>query len=102
MPMRSKQVIQLPNLINTYDRKYVKYIKYLSDSNQAWREGDILDNIKKYDKIHLLMHENCWSHNGLHFGMIILNDLFNKFETKWKKNMELYRQMEDGIKKAKR
>ena len=44
------------------------------------------------------MHENCWSHNGLHFGMIILNDLFNKFETKWKKNMELYRQMEDGIK----
>tara|TARA_B100001093_G_C26832549_1_gene1016794 strand:- start:887 stop:1699 length:813 start_codon:yes stop_codon:yes gene_type:complete len=98
MPMRSKKILQLPNIINTYDPKYFQQIKYLSDSNQAWREGDIISNIRKYDKIHLLMHENCWSENGLHFGMIILNDVFEKFETKWKQNMQLYRQMEDGIK----
>ena len=102
MPMRSKKIIQLPDLINTYDPKYVKHIKYLSDSNQAWREGDLLSNVEKYDQIHLLIHENCWSKNGLHFGMIILNDLFKKFENNWKKNMQLYRQMEDGIKKRKK
>ena len=43
-----------------YDKKYVLDMKYISDSNANWREGDILDNLN-FNRLQVLTHPELWS-----------------------------------------
>lgn len=40
--------------------KKFKDLKYLSDSLKNWREGCPCQNIKQFDRIHLLVHADWW------------------------------------------
>jgi hypothetical protein len=42
------------------DPKYCKEMKYLSDSNGFWREGDLLQHIEQHDRIQVLTHPDWW------------------------------------------
>lgn len=54
------------NLINTYENKYFKKIKYLSDSGGSFRYSYPLEWLKIYkdEPIQLLLHPIWWSKNG--------------------------------------
>lgn len=47
------------------DDKYVKQMKYLSDSNAHWREGDLLQHIKTNNRFQILVHPDWWFHQDL-------------------------------------
>tara|TARA_A100001015_G_C15001130_1_gene718546 strand:- start:1373 stop:2092 length:720 start_codon:yes stop_codon:yes gene_type:complete len=54
------------NLINTYDNKYFKKIKYISDSGGSFKYSYPLDWLKlnKDEPIQLLLHPIWWSSTG--------------------------------------
>lgn len=47
------------------DEKYCKQMKYLSDSNANWREGDLLKHLGKHDRFQILVHPDWWFENDL-------------------------------------
>jgi hypothetical protein len=42
------------------DPKYCQDMKYLSDSNAHWREGDPLDHLGRHDRMQVLIHPDWW------------------------------------------
>ncbi len=44
----------------TLDKKYFNDMKYLSESNAHWREGDLLEHIGKHDRFQVLIHPDWW------------------------------------------
>ena len=42
-----------------YDKKFVIDMKYISDSNGNWREGDILENLN-FKRLQVLTHPELW------------------------------------------
>lgn len=50
------------NLNYAYDRKFFKNMKYISDSNGIWRDGDILKNLN-FEKLQVLIHPELWADN---------------------------------------
>jgi hypothetical protein len=47
------------------DPRYAKDMKYLSDSNANWREGDLLDHLGKFDRYQILIHPDWWFESDL-------------------------------------
>ncbi len=97
-PMRYGKLSNTGKLINTYDSKYMVDIKYISDSNQSWREGGIIKNLKEFDKIQLLTHDICWSDKDLSFDEILLNNLSENHKNKKIKIMNMIKDMRKGLK----
>lgn len=54
--------LEIPNIINSYQKKYFKEFKYLSDSRMHWREN-ILEAINSgnYNNLHILIHPFWYS-----------------------------------------
>jgi hypothetical protein len=40
--------------------RFFKDIKYLSDSNGVWREGDLTEHINAHDRFQVLVHPDWW------------------------------------------
>ena len=47
------------------EEKYTKQMKYLSDSNGFWREGDLLEHLDAHDHIQVLTHPDWWFETDL-------------------------------------
>ncbi|MFW6383317.1 MAG: hypothetical protein ACOCZQ_01595, partial [Nanoarchaeota archaeon] len=95
MPMRSGKTFALPGITDVYDPLYLNEIKYLSDSTQSWREGVVTENLPKYPKIHLLMHEYLWHPKAYGWDTLLLLDAHEKYEKLWNealKNIDKFRQ----------
>ena len=45
--------------------RYFREMKYLSDSNGFWREGDLLAHIGKHDRMQVLIHPDWWFEEDL-------------------------------------
>ncbi|MCF0161653.1 MAG: hypothetical protein HUJ88_03560 [Fusobacterium necrophorum] len=56
--------LDFPNIVNSYQKKFFKDFKYVSDSRMFWKE-DIYKIIEKeeYDNLHILTHPFWYSHN---------------------------------------
>lgn len=56
--------LEIPNVINSYQKKFFKDFKYVSDSRMFWREN-IEEIIEKddYNKLHILTHSFWYSNN---------------------------------------
>ena len=44
---------------------YFKQMKYLSDTNAQWREGDVLAHLGKHDRFQVLIHSDWWFHRDM-------------------------------------
>lgn len=47
------------------DEQFTKKMKYISDSNGIWREGDPLKHVNIHDKLQILIHPDWWFSNHL-------------------------------------
>ncbi len=47
------------------EERYFRQMKYLSDSNGVWREGDLLEHLGKYDRFQVLIHPDWWFEEDL-------------------------------------
>lgn len=47
------------------DGKWTKEMKYLSDSNANWREGDLHEHLGKHDRFQILVHADWWFEDDL-------------------------------------
>jgi len=47
-------------MYNAYEPKFLKNMKYISESGARWREGCLCEYIGKVDKICVLMHPEHW------------------------------------------
>lgn len=95
LPMRSGRTFAIPGVVDTYDPLYMKEIKYLSDSTQAWREGIVSRNLDKHPKIHLLTHEYIWHPKSHSWETLLLMEAKDKFDAFWRraeKNIDTYRE----------
>lgn len=56
--------LEIPNVINSYQKKFFNEFKYVSDSRMNWRENieEIVDS-EKYDQLHILTHPFWYSEN---------------------------------------
>ena len=44
---------------------YFRQMKYLSDTNAQWREGDVLAHLGKHDRFQVLIHSDWWFHRDM-------------------------------------
>lgn len=56
--------LEIPNVKNSYQKKFFDEFKYVSDSRMSWRENieEIVDS-EKYDQLHILTHPFWYSEN---------------------------------------
>ena len=47
------------------DERYCKEMKYLSDSNANWRDGDPLEHYGKHSRMQILIHPDWWFESDL-------------------------------------
>lgn len=73
-PMRNHSKLNFDGYLNAYDETFFNEYKYLSDSNQAYREPIITEQLNNFDRFQLLLHENCWSNDGHDYKTLMLND----------------------------
>lgn len=54
--------LEIPNIINSYQKKFFNDFKYVSDSRMNWRENieEIIDS-EKYSQLHILTHPFWYS-----------------------------------------
>lgn len=54
--------LEIPNVVNSYQKKFFNDFKYVSDSRMNWRENveEIIDN-EKYNQLHILTHPFWYS-----------------------------------------
>lgn len=45
--------------------RFFKEMKYLSDSNGFWREGDLAAHLNKHDRLQILVHPDWWFEEDL-------------------------------------
>lgn len=45
--------------------RFFKDMKYLSDSNGVWREGDLIEHLGKHDRFQVLIHPDWWFEKDL-------------------------------------
>lgn len=97
LPMRNNSIIKFPNYIDAYDKKFIQDMKYLSDSNQAFREPIITEQLHLHKQFQLLFHDNCWSEEGLNYELIMQYEACNRFKELTEEFYTLSRSMEQGI-----
>jgi hypothetical protein len=51
--------VKLDKYINTYEKKFFRDLKYISDSRRTWKEGCVCKKLNPeiYPKLHLLIHQ---------------------------------------------
>lgn len=52
--------MEVKGMYNAYEPKFLKNMKYISDSGTRWREGCLCKFIGKYDRICVLIHPEHW------------------------------------------
>jgi len=67
--------VRLDKYINTYEKKFFRDLKYISDSRRTWKEGCVCKKLtpKTYPKLHLLIHPFWWVEKEISFNRRILN-----------------------------
>lgn len=56
--------LEIPNVKNSYQKKFFDEFKYISDSRMSWRENiEEIVNSEKYDQLHILTHPFWYSEN---------------------------------------
>ena len=98
MPMRSNVTFSIEGLIDTYDGLYMNKMKYISDSNQRWREQMLDENLSKYSHIHLQLHENTWSQYGFDIQVISLIESVEKFTQSFQRALDYNIMIKEGLK----
>lgn len=98
MPMRSGRTFSLPGVIDTYDPEYMVNMKYLSDSNQLWREGVVTENLSKYNHIHLTTHEFIWHPYGWDWSALLFKEVQDKFQRGWNRAENFINMYREGFK----
>lgn len=97
MPMRSGRTFSLPGIIDTYDPLYMRDMKYLSDSTQAWREGVVTGVLDKHPQIHLLTHEYIWHPEGYDWDTLLLVEAQDKFSAAWRRALQNINTFREGL-----
>lgn len=95
-PMRNNSKIQFTGYLNAYSKRFMEEYKYLSDSNQAYREAVITEHLNDFDKFQLLLHENCWSKDGDNFRKLMQNDASLVYDQLFNYYTELSDSMDRG------
>lgn len=85
--------LKLANYVNAYEDAYFRDIKYLSESNQNWREGDLYQIIENghYNKLQIMFHPVLWV-----FGSHSIKATMESFLTSERSNLEQFIR-ENGI-----
>lgn len=83
--------LEIPNIVNSYQKKFFNDFKYVSDSRMNWRENveEIIDS-EKYSQLHILTHP-FWYSEKIE-SMEEKLEKFLKLATK-----ERYESLEDNI-----
>jgi hypothetical protein len=91
------------NLINTYDRKFVKEFKYISDSRRMWKEGCLCRFLEKAgtdnfspNRIQALVHPIWWTDHSLSAQDTIERFLLKKLaylDSELEKNIQIYKRL---------
>ena len=56
--------LEIPNVVNSYQKKFFTEFKYVSDSRMHWRENiEEIINSKKYQNLHILTHPFWYNFN---------------------------------------
>jgi hypothetical protein len=85
--------------INTYDNKYFKDIKYLSDSNMNFKEDPIsIITSSMFEKIQLLIHPMWWMIKGKSTKEKFANTIKLNFEIEQKQILSTERSYGEGKK----
>ena len=81
--------VKLNKYVNTYEKRFFRDFKYLSDSRRQWREGCICNKIdvKKYNKLHLLIHPFWWIDKDISFNKR-MSDFIKEKSDKLEKDLE--------------
>lgn len=88
--------VKLDKYINTYEKRFFKDFKYLSDSRRQWREGCICNKIDvdRYNKLNILIHPFWWIGKNISFNERMfdyIRDKANKLETDLEDNISIYK-----------
>jgi len=88
--------VKLNKYVNTYEKRFFKDFKYLSDSRRQWIEGCICNKIdvKKYNKLHILIHPFWWVDKDISFNKRMsdfIRNKVNKLETDLEDNISVYK-----------
>ena len=88
--------LKLNKYVNTYEKRFFKDFKYLSDSRRQWREGCICNKIdvNKYDKLHILIHPFWWVKENVDFNKRIFNfikEKNQKIDSDLSNNIDIYK-----------
>ena len=88
--------IKLDKYINTYEKRFFKDFKYLSDSRRQWKEGCICNkiDINKYNKLHILFHPFWWVDENVDFNKRIFNfikEKKQKIDLDLSNNIDIYK-----------
>lgn len=71
---------KLDKYINTYEKRFFRDFKYLSDSRGQWKEGCICKKIdaNRYKKLHILIHPFWWVEDDIDFNKRMSNFITEK------------------------
>tara|TARA_B100001123_G_C15342262_1_gene1035478 strand:+ start:5378 stop:6121 length:744 start_codon:yes stop_codon:yes gene_type:complete len=69
------------NTLNVYDKNFLKNVKYISDSQQVFRDN-IFETLSNFNKIQLLVHDYTWSKKGKTWQKNIKDYFINNFRRK--------------------
>jgi hypothetical protein len=91
------------NLINTYDRNFIKEFKYISDSRRMWKEGCLCSFFEKTgadysspDRIQALVHPIWWTDKSLNAQDTMERFLLKKLaylDSELEKNIQIYKRL---------
>ncbi len=87
---------KLNKYINTYEKKFLRDFKYFSDSRRQLKEGCICNKIdvKKYNKLHLLIHPFWWADKDISFNKRMsdfIKEKSDKLEKDLEENISVYK-----------
>ena len=91
---------KIKNILNVYNKKFLSEVKYISDSQQVFR-NDLNDVLNDYDKIHFLIHDYTWSKNGDKWQKNIINSYKKEVKENFKYFNKTIKAWEIGLKKRK-
>jgi hypothetical protein len=89
--------VRLPGLSNTYEARFVREFKYISDSRRTWREGCACTKLasRLHPKLHLLTHPFWWTERESASvddrGRAFLGEKLAYLDARLRRNISVYR-----------
>jgi hypothetical protein len=80
--------LKYANLINVYNERYFKKIRYCSDSYGVWRFNSMYDELKINKTIQILLHPALWSENSMPPPNRIKESFSKRFELSFNNYLE--------------